>query len=75
MTNYLSFRFEENHGFVKGAREVYDRAYQFFGEDYMDEEFYIAFAKFEERHKEVGNKLVNGFLLAYFQHSHLFLFL
>lgn len=32
---------------------MFDRAYQFFGEDYMDEEFYIAFSKFEERHKEV----------------------
>lgn len=48
------FRFEENHGFISGARKVYERAVEFFGDDYMDEDLYVAFAKFEERQKEVG---------------------
>ncbi len=46
-------RFEENHGFVNGARSVFERAVEFFGDDHMDEDLYVAFAKFEERQKEV----------------------
>ncbi|XP_065202866.1 crooked neck-like protein 1 [Planococcus citri] len=51
--NWIKFaRFQENHGFISEAREVYYRAYQFFGEDLMDEEFFVAFATFEENYKE-----------------------
>lgn len=45
--------FEENHGYVGGARKVYERAVEFFGEEHMDEKLFVSFAKFEERQKEV----------------------
>lgn len=45
-------RFEENHGFIHSARQIYERAVQFYGDDHLDEKLYIAFAKFEENQKE-----------------------
>lgn len=51
----LYLRFEEKHGFIGGARKVFERAVEFFGDDHMDEDLYVAFAKFEERQKEVRN--------------------
>ena len=39
--------------FPGGARNVYERACDFFGDENMDERLYVAFAKFEERQKEV----------------------
>lgn len=51
-------RFEEKHGFISGARKVFERAVEFFGDDHMDEDLYVAFAKFEERQKEVNDYLV-----------------
>lgn len=51
--NWIKYaRFEENHGFISGARKVYERAVEFFGDDYMDEDLFVAFAKFEEKQKE-----------------------
>ena len=57
-TNYVSklctcYRFEEQHGFISGARRVFERAVEFFGEESMDEKLFIAFAKFEEGQREV----------------------
>lgn len=49
-------RFEENHGFISGARKVYERAVEFYGDLHLDEDLYVAFAKFEERQKEVRSK-------------------
>jgi hypothetical protein len=47
------YRFEEQHGFISGARRVFERAVEFFGEESMDERLFIAFAKFEEGQREV----------------------
>ena len=33
------------------AREIYEKAVEFFGEEYMDEKLFIAFAHFEEAQK------------------------
>lgn len=52
--NNVFFSFEERHGFISGARKVYERAVEFFGEDIMDERLYLAFAKFEEGQREVN---------------------
>ena len=44
--NWIKFaKFEEKHGNVAGAREVYERAVDFFGEEYMEEGLFIGFAK------------------------------
>ena len=44
-------RFEQKHQFVNKAREIFEQAVEFFGEEYMDEKLYIAFAQFEEGQK------------------------
>ena len=44
--NWIRFaKFEEKHGNIAGARGVYERAVDFFGEEYMEEELFIGFAK------------------------------
>ncbi|KAG8583775.1 hypothetical protein GDO81_008541 [Engystomops pustulosus] len=51
--NWIKYaRFEEKHGYIAHGRKVYERAVEFFGEDHMDENLYVAFAKFEENQKE-----------------------
>ncbi|XP_018432138.1 PREDICTED: crooked neck-like protein 1 [Nanorana parkeri] len=51
--NWIKYaRFEEKHGYTTHARKVFERAVEFFGEFYMDENLYVAFAKFEENQKE-----------------------
>ena len=40
--------------FSVGARDVYERAVEFFGEENADEKLFLAFGKFEENCKEVG---------------------
>ncbi|KAF7690445.1 crooked neck-like protein 1 [Silurus meridionalis] len=45
-------RFEDKHGFIVNARKVYERATEFFGEEQIDVNLYLAFAKFEEKQKE-----------------------
>ena len=39
--------------FSVGARDVYERAVEFFGEENADEKLFLSFAKFEENCKEV----------------------
>ena len=39
--------------FLVGARDVYERAVEFFGEENADEKLFLAFGKFEENCKEV----------------------
>ncbi|PKU29545.1 crooked neck-like protein 1 [Limosa lapponica baueri] len=52
--NWIKYaRFEEKHSYFAHARKVYERAVEFFGEEHMDEQLYVAFAKFEENQKEV----------------------
>lgn len=54
MKNWIKYgRFEEKHGYIAHSRKVYERAVEFFGEDYVDENLFVAFAKFEETQKEV----------------------
>lgn len=51
--NWTRFaKFEESHGFINSARTIYERAVEFFGEDNLFENLFIAFAKFEENQKE-----------------------
>ncbi|KAF4072453.1 hypothetical protein AMELA_G00263180 [Ameiurus melas] len=51
--NWLKYaRFADNYGHIAHARKVYERAAEFFGEEYMDEKLFVAFAKFEEKQKE-----------------------
>lgn len=51
--NWIKFaRFEENHGFINGARQIYEKAVEFFTEEHMEEKLFIAFARFEEGQKE-----------------------
>ncbi|XP_039594506.1 crooked neck-like protein 1 isoform X2 [Polypterus senegalus] len=51
--NWIKYaRFEDKHGYITHARKVFERAVEFFGEEYMDEQLFVAFAKFEEKQKE-----------------------
>ena len=51
--NWIRYaRFEEQNGYLANARNVFERASDFFGEQHMDEKLYIAFAKFEEGCRE-----------------------
>lgn len=52
--NWIKYaRFEEKHGYIAHSRKVYERAVEFFGEDHIEENLFVAFAKFEEAQKEV----------------------
>lgn len=52
--NWIKYaRFEEKHGYIAHGRKVYERAVEFFGEDHVEENLFVAFAKFEETQKEV----------------------
>lgn len=52
--NWIKYaRFEEKHGYIAHGRKVYERAVEFFGEDHIEENLFVAFAKFEETQKEV----------------------
>ncbi|XP_038582680.1 crooked neck-like protein 1 [Micropterus salmoides] len=51
--NWIKYaRFEERHGYIAHSRKVYERAVEFFGEEHVDENLFVAFAKFEETQKE-----------------------
>lgn len=52
--SYLRYaKFEEKMGAIENARTIYGRAIAELGEEAQTEEFYVAFAAFEERCKEV----------------------
>lgn len=54
--NWIKYaRFEERHGYVAHSRKVYERAVEFFGEEYVDENLFVAFARFEETQKEASS--------------------
>lgn len=64
MKNWIRYaKFEETNGFINRARSVYEKAVEFYGDDYMDEKLFVAFAKFEERQREVR---ICIFFLQYF---------
>ncbi|XP_046692236.1 crooked neck-like protein 1 [Silurus meridionalis] len=51
--NWIKYaRFEDARGYIAHARKVYERATEFFGLENFDENVYLAFGKFEEKHKE-----------------------
>ncbi|XP_054154113.1 crooked neck-like protein 1 [Oppia nitens] len=53
VNNWIKFaKFEEQNGFIVNAREVYEKSIEFFGDEYCDETLFMAFAKFEENHRE-----------------------
>uniref|UniRef100_A0A665UMZ9 Pre-mRNA-splicing factor Syf1/CRNKL1-like C-terminal HAT-repeats domain-containing protein n=1 Tax=Echeneis naucrates TaxID=173247 RepID=A0A665UMZ9_ECHNA len=53
LLNWIKYaRFEEKHGYVAHSRKVYERAVEFFGEEHMEENLFVAFARFEEIQKE-----------------------
>ena len=55
--NWIKYaRFEERHGYIAHSRKVYERAVEFFGEVHVDENLFVAFAKFEETQKEVSGE-------------------
>ena len=55
--NWIKYaRFEEKHGYIAHSRKVYERAVEFFGEEHVEENLFVAFAKFEETQKEVCGK-------------------
>lgn len=55
MKNWIKYaRFEERHGYVALSRKVYERAVEFFGEEHVDENLFVAFARFEETQKEAS---------------------
>jgi hypothetical protein len=39
---------------VATARQVFERAVEFYGEEYIDEKLFLAFGRFEENCKEVS---------------------
>lgn len=64
--NWIRYaKFEETNGYIAKARSVYERAVEFFGEEYMDEKLFVAFAKFEENQKEVSFYFTYIFLHKY----------
>ena len=51
--NWIRYaRFEQQHGSIPSARGVFERAVDFFGDDNLDEQLFVAFARFEEQQKE-----------------------
>ncbi|XP_062857787.1 crooked neck-like protein 1 [Trichomycterus rosablanca] len=51
--NWIKYaRFEDKHGYIAHGRKVFERAVEFFGEEYIDENLFVAFARFEEKQKE-----------------------
>ena len=53
MKNWIRYaRFEEQNGYTANARNIFERAVEYFGEDHMEERLFVAFAKFEEGCRE-----------------------
>ncbi|RKP09089.1 hypothetical protein THASP1DRAFT_34492 [Thamnocephalis sphaerospora] len=51
--NWLKWvRFEEEQNNIEQVREIFDQAFQFLGDDHMDQKLVIAFAKFESKQRE-----------------------
>ena len=52
--NWVKYaRYEERFHFVQKGREVFERAVEFYGDDILKPELFAAFARYEERQKEV----------------------
>ncbi|MEQ2188817.1 Crooked neck-like protein 1 [Goodea atripinnis] len=65
--NWIKYaRFEERHGYVAHSRKVYERAVEFFGEEHVDENLFVAFARFEETQKEASSNRTLTFTCKFF---------
>ena len=53
------------------AREVFERAVEFYGEDNLEADLFVGFARFEERQKEVID-YVDIDVIGHLRISHLF---
>uniref|UniRef100_A0A8C7K6E4 Crooked neck pre-mRNA splicing factor 1 n=1 Tax=Oncorhynchus kisutch TaxID=8019 RepID=A0A8C7K6E4_ONCKI len=52
-SNWIKYaRFEEKHGYIAHGRKVFERSVEFFGEEHVNENLFVAFARFEEKQKE-----------------------
>lgn len=52
--NWIKYaNFEDKHGYIARGRKVFERGVEFFGEEHISENLYVAFARFEEKQKEV----------------------
>jgi crooked neck len=61
--NWLKYaKFEEKNQYISSARRIYERAVEYFGDEYLDESLMVAFAKFEESQREVGCRKVLFFV-------------
>ena len=57
--NWIKYaKFEQKNGYINSARRIYERAVEFYGEENMNEQILLAFAKFEESQKEVTFGLI-----------------
>lgn len=66
--NWIKYgRFEEKHGYIAHSRKVFERAVEFFGEEHVDENLFVAFARFEEMQKEVSGTKVCFFALLFWR--------
>lgn len=64
--NWLKYaRFEEKNQFISSARQIYERAVEYFGDENIDEGMLIAFAKFEEGQREVRVMLFHVVVMFY----------
>ena len=53
MKNWIRYaRFEEHNAYISNARNIFERAVEYFGEDHMEQRLFISFAKFEEGCRE-----------------------
>lgn len=60
--NWIKYaHFEEKHGYIARARKVFERAVEFFGEEHISESLYVAFARYEEKQKEVWRSVFISF--------------
>ena len=51
--NWIKYgKWEERLGAIDKTRSVYERAIEFYGDDFLNEELFIHFARFEERQRE-----------------------
>ncbi|KAJ3411548.1 Crooked neck-like protein 1 [Chytridiales sp. JEL 0842] len=52
--NWLKWaKFEESLGFIDHSREIYEKCIETLGDEYVDQNVYVSFAKFECRQKEI----------------------
>ena len=66
--NWLKYaRFEEKNQFISSARQIYERAVEYFGDENIDEGLLTAFAKFEEKQREVRAVLFRFVIGSIFQ--------